>query len=257
MDLSIQTKLGLELFSDEIKETFVIHIPHSSTYIPDDEIASFYSDKLRVNMEQLTDWKTDVIFDVPKITKMFTPFSRLFCDVERFDDNEEPMFKYGRGFYYTHGFDGTLIREVDEERKSRIYNEYYMRHHELLEYEVSNKIEKNGVCTIFDCHSFNEEPISPNVSDPMSPDICIGADEYHTPKYLLDYTVNYWSNLGYTVSVNNPYSGCIIPKNFYRNNPNVQGIMIEINKRLYMNGLSIIDESIKTLNNQMIGYFNL
>jgi N-formylglutamate amidohydrolase len=56
--------------------------------------------------------------------------------------------------------------------------------------------------------------------------------------------------------VNNPYAGCIIPKPYYMNNNNVKGIMIELNKRLYMNENTVKDEKVVQLNTVMKGYFS-
>jgi N-formylglutamate amidohydrolase len=47
----------------------------------------------------LTDWATDKIFDVVGTKKLIAPFSRIFCDVERFEDDFEELYKVGRGFF--------------------------------------------------------------------------------------------------------------------------------------------------------------
>ena len=254
MKIDYETLLGLELFQDELVGSIVLHIPHSSTFIPEWELSNFDSNLLSENVKLLTDWKTDDIFQVSGVKKIVTPFSRLFCDVERLPDNEEPLYKIGRGFYYTHGFDGKEIRSINQSSKDRIYNDYYIPHHNELVQMVESSLDQYGICTIIDCHSFNEEPIGTNVETPESPDICIGIDEYHTPPYLLEYTKNYWSKLGYDVRVNNPYTGCIIPTKYYSNNQNVKGIMIEFNKRLYMKNDLINVDDVSHLNKLFESY---
>ena len=39
---------------------------------------------------------------------------------------------------------------------------------------------------------------------------------------------------GYTVSVNSPFAGTLVPMRFYQKDARVSSIMIEINRRLYM-----------------------
>ena len=253
MSISHNTISGIDLFKEEIKDTFLLHIPHASTHIPD--YTGFDLEKVERNLSSLTDWATDEIFNVAGIGKIVTPFSRLFCDVERFPDDAEPMYRIGRGFFYTKGYDGLELREMDTEFKQRVFRDYYQMHHELFFHEVNKRLGQYGVCHIIDCHSFNEEPIGSLVAHPLSPDICIGTDAYHTPDYLLRYTMNFWTRHGYSVELNNPYSGCIIPSEFYGTEKNVKGIMIEINKRLYMDGKQVNGEKVSRLNMLMNEFF--
>ena len=121
---------------------------------------------------------------------------------------------------------------------------------EKLDSEVQKRLDNNGVlCIIFECRTFVDD-------DSTTPDICIGTDTYHTPRYLMNYTVNHFQNLGYNVEINTPYSGCSIPDKFYNKNPKVSGIMIGINKRLYMNGDKVIDNKVSDLNTQIRKYFD-
>ena len=244
----------MSMFKDDILDSFILHIPHASTDIP--TLEGFVLDKVEENTILLTDWATDKIFDVDGIEKIVTPFSRLFCDVERFEDESEPMLDVGRGFFYTHGYDGSELRKLDVVLKELVYRNFYLKHHERFYHTAKEKLERHGVCYIVDCHSFNDNPLVPFNKNPKSPDICIGTDHFHTPDDLLNYTLNYFKDHGYSVEVNNPYAGCIIPKPYYMNNNNVKGIMIELNKRLYMNENTVNDEKVVQLNMVMKGYFS-
>lgn len=240
--------------NNTLLDTFLLHIPHASIEIPNYE--GFIMDKIEENTHLLTDWATDKIFDVEGVDKIVTPYSRLFCDVERFEDEGEPMADIGRGFFYTNGYDGSALRELDSGLKAYVYNNYYLKHHQLFYDAVKEKLAKHGVCHIIDCHSFNDEPLVPFMDTVLSPDICIGTDVFHTPQYLSDHALHYFKSHGYSVEINNPYSGCIIPKLFYQVNPDVKGLMIEINKRLYMDEGSVNEEKVKSLNEVLNNFFS-
>ena len=82
---------------------------------------------------------------------------------------------------------------------------------------------------------------------------CIGVEENFNDPILLDYTLNYFNSLGYTTCINYPYEGSLVPtKHFYSKDPRVKSIMIEINKRVYLN------DSVKYLEFQKVmnSYFN-
>ena len=48
------------------------------------------------------------------------------------------------------------------------------------------------------------------------PDICIGVDEFHTPKDLVNLLKANLEEVGYGVKINSPFSGSIVPLNFYK-----------------------------------------
>lgn len=99
--IGYNTLLGLNLFSDEIESSFIFHIPHSKTEIPEQFKSDFVNTELMESeIKLLTDFATDEIFTIGNTTKLVFPYSRIFCDVERLDDENEVMFEYGRGFYY-------------------------------------------------------------------------------------------------------------------------------------------------------------
>ena len=86
---------------------------------------------------------------------------------------------------------------------------------------------------IADCHSFPDEGVF-FIENSERPNICLGRDEFHTPEELLDLVKGHFEDCGFSVLVNQPYSGCMIPIDYYRKNKHVHGIMIEVNKRLYL-----------------------
>ena len=67
------------------------------------------------------------------------------------------------------------------------------------------------------------------------PDICIGTDDFHTPDWLTNKFATLFQNREYSTEINRPFSGSLVPSNFYQKNREVLSIMVEVNRRLYMN----------------------
>jgi N-formylglutamate amidohydrolase len=54
---------------------------------------------------------------------------------------------------------------------------------------------------------------------------------------------------GYSVEINAPYQGTIVPAKHYKKDPNVHSIMIEVNRRLYMDSANTMNHSaVQSLN---------
>jgi N-formylglutamate amidohydrolase len=132
------------------------------------------------------------------------------------DDEQEPMTAKGMGVCYeTNSFGGTL-RTVSAGEKQSIIEEYYKPHHAKLEKAVNGELTKNGEALIIDCHSFPDTPLPHEDSQHRPrPDICIGTDDFHTPTRLAKLVVAHFRNLGYTVAVDDPFGGSIVPMSHY------------------------------------------
>lgn len=234
-------------------DNLIVHIPHSSTNFPHDNEYLIDKDELQKEINRLTDHATDKIFKLKDNNNhIVVDFNRLFCDVERLPDDEEPMYKYGRGFFYTKTDSGKPLREENEKVKKEIFDKYYTLHHNKLNSLTNKLLEDNGGVFILDCHSFSNIPFDSDlIKDEIRPDICIGSDSFHTPQNILNKTIEFFNAHGFTVQVNNPYEGTIIPIEHYKKNSNIKGMMIEINRKLYMsddiNGI-VNDTNVQILN---------
>ncbi len=213
----------------------IFHIPHSSPIIPNN---SFYTNDqlMQSEMNLLTDWATERIYAVPGGDTVTAHFNRVFCDVERLPDTEEPMHAKGMGIYYTHTDNGELLRTENENHKKRIIENLYTPHHKKLTDAVNNKLKSGESAIIFDCHSFSSTPLKRELQQDLDrPDICLGTDNYHTPSWLITRLTSHFKTHGFTVALNKPYIGTIVPLSYYRKEKQVSSIMVEINKKLYMN----------------------
>jgi N-formylglutamate amidohydrolase len=191
------------------------------------------------------------------MTKIIFPYSRLYCDVERLVDDLEPMFKKGRGFYYSKTDDGTELRAVDNKHKAKVFSSYYEPHHQKLTSIVSEKLEAIGFVHIIDCHSFSPVPLQTEEDqNPDRPDFCLGIDDFHTPQYLYLPLKNYLEGEGYSVAINRPYKGTIVPLSFYQNDKNVSSMMIEINQKLYVDNGKVNSLEVIRLQTLLKNYFS-
>ena len=50
----------------------------------------------------------------------------------------------------------------------------------------------------------------------------------------MKFTIDYFKSLGLSVGLDWPYSGTIVPTLYYKKDNNVNSIMIEINRKLYL-----------------------
>ncbi|MBQ8891994.1 MAG: N-formylglutamate amidohydrolase [Bacilli bacterium] len=235
----------------------LFHIPHSLLKIPKQFWAICIKDKDYISSSNLfmCDFLTDKL--VPnKCHKLIFKYSRLFCDVEKFkDDKKEIMFQKGMGVIYTQDCDN-IITNPNYEYKNKVLKSYYDKHHNKLDKIVTNIINQNKKCIIIDLHSYSDEMVKKLFNIKNTPDICIGIDNNYTSKELIDFTIKHFKQYNYSIDINNPYVGTIIPNKFInKKEDKLLSIMIEINKRIYLNSKNdfnklkeCLDEYYKKLN---------
>jgi N-formylglutamate deformylase len=246
----------------------VLHIPHSSTVIPtENRGALILKDKaLDDQILRMTDHYTAELFDLPGtgITQVVYPVSRLVADPERFlDDALEPMAAKGMGVIYENTADLESLRpKPTAEERVALLDHYYRPHHERFIEAVDNALSKSAQCLVIDCHSFPERPL-PFEDDQNHdrPDICIGTDEFHTTEFLAREAGRVFENAGFSLAFNRPFAGSIVPIKHYRKTPEVKSIMIEINRKLYMDEatgerLPVFSEFSRTFQNCLVRLAN-
>jgi N-formylglutamate amidohydrolase len=215
----------------------ILHIPHSSTKIPLYEGYLVDSTVLDKEILKLTDWFTEDLFYSDEDEMIIAEFSRIFCDPERFtDDSQEVMAQYGMGVLYENSDNGEEIRKVTSQLKEKVLTSFYWKHHQKFSRAVKNQLDLYGKAIIIDCHSYPSKPLNRDLDkNPERPDFNIGTDSYHTPRELIDLSISFFENAGYTLGIDWPYKGSIVPLEHYQKNNNVQTIMLEINRGLYLN----------------------
>lgn len=217
-------------------DSIILHIPHSSYLICPEYRDLFFLNNSELFKEQLkmTDSFTDDLFDLP-LKRIVFPISRLLCDVERFrDENVEPMCKKGMGICYTRTSElSPLKRTTDNYTNSMML--MYDAHHRQLVTKIEECLRQSGECLIMDCHSFASERLPyEEYSDDERPEICIGLNQSFNENHYR-YFKNAFEKRGYKVALNNPFSGALIPEQYYQKDGRVSAVMIEINRSLYIN----------------------
>lgn len=219
----------------------ITHIPHSSRSIPDDVRDQFIvSDaELMKQLDILTDHYTDELFTInhPEVANLKFPVSRFVVDPERFDDDsQEPMSKQGQEVIYMKTTDlKPLRRTLQDTERTALLNQYYRPHHQVLETLVEMALSAHGKALIIDGHSFPNKPLAVDLNQQADrPDICLGTDSFHTPQQLIDDCTELFRNAGFSVEVNHPYAGTMVPLKYYGKDNRVSSILIEVNRRVYL-----------------------
>jgi N-formylglutamate deformylase len=219
----------------------VIHLPHAATLVPSGVREQFVlsDEQLADEVRLMTDHLTDELFAVSEAVALTVrfPVSRLVVDPERFEvDEDELMSGRGMGAVYEQTSRQTPLRRplIDQEREA-LLQRWYRPHHEALTAAVATVLQAKNSCLIIDAQSFPSVPLPYELDqNPDRPDICIGADEFHTPPALRDLAVALCLEAGWTVTVNRPFAGALVPMAYFGKDSRVRAVMIEVNRRLYL-----------------------
>jgi len=198
-------------------------------------LSDYYLDanELKNNIFQYADLYTDELFQnlFNKFGGVKSEYSRLFIDPERFgDDAFEMMYKkFKLGWFYENAIlEKKPLRSIRNKDKIRTY---YDEHHKKLNYLTEQKLQAYKKCTVIDCHSFSNERYWFHEDIPL-PDICIGFEENHIDESLVQNIQDAFK--GYNIGINEPYQGSLVPTNYWGKDKRVKSVMIEINKKLYL-----------------------
>ena len=219
----------------------VIHVPHAATVVPPAvrEQVVLTNEQLADEIRLMTDHLTDELFAMPDAMALAVrfPVTRLIVDPERFEaDAQEPMAARGMGVIYERtSQQHVLRRRLSEPEREALLERWYRPHHRALTGAVESVLQDRGTCLIIDAHSFPSRPLPYEADqDPRRPDICIGSDDFHTPVALVDVAVRLCQDSGWTVDVNRPFAGALVPAPYYLTDSRVRSVMIEVNRRLYL-----------------------
>jgi N-formylglutamate deformylase len=231
----------------------VLHVPHASTYLPDDvrQGIALDDDALAREMLASTDHHTDrLVAGLDELNGIATvqgarvalhvnTLSRLVVDPERFLDPErEDTETVGRGAVYTRGFDGAVLRDTDDPGWAALREGLIMRHflpyHAAIEQLVAGMLARHGICTIIDVHSYPRDAQPYELApEGARPEVCIGTDDAHTPGTLVAIVRSAAETVGFACARDTPFSGTFVPTPWL-GDPRVSSVMLEIRRDTYM-----------------------
>ena len=195
----------------------VLNIPHSSIERYDEGwIGKF---KMFPTVKKWTDWHTDLLFSAPdnmedSIQAFKFPYSRFYCDAERLIN--DPLEDKGQGIIY---------RNFDDFKRNVTQGMVYNIMSAYNAYIGNLALAITDDTCVIDCHSFPSD-----LSDIV--DICIGFnnDDSKPSDEVLNEVTNIFTDAGFNVDWNSPYSNSITPLHGGK----YKSFMIEVNKKLYM-----------------------
>ena len=225
----------------DLPEWVLFHVPHDSTWIPHSVRSQFLLNDVELQAEllRMTDHGTFDLFaqNIPVRRVVRSTVSRLAVDVERFENDAlETMASRGMGAVYERTSDGRRLRYPPVSgQRDELMKVFYYPHHERLGDTVQEVINRHNHALLIDVHSFPSRPL-PYELDQRSdrPDICIGTDEFHTPLGLAQAFLQAFRETEWTVALNIPFAGALVPMSLYRKEHRLTAVMVEVNRSLYV-----------------------
>jgi N-formylglutamate deformylase len=232
----------------------LVHVPHASWFIPEqDSLLLTVPNRIR-ELEQISDTHTDIMgyfLAGDEHSLLVNDVSRIVMDPERFIIGEE-MDTVGMGVRYTHGHDRARIRGDDPLERDEVINTLYTPYHAAFNAEVDRIFDTHRKALIVDVHSYPSTALPYELhGDGPRPEICIGADRTHTPRKMVKTVKSIIHGHGYTVDVNTPFAGTMVPTKHYMIEERIQSVMLEIRRDTYMdeNTMEIDDQKMRVLLN--------
>ena len=232
---------GFELVSGDGASPVILHVPHASSAIPGYVRAGIVLDDeaLAAELARMTDAYTDrmALATADRVTPrpwvFLNRLSRLVVDPERFPDDREEMRTVGMGAVYTRTSGGSVLREPTPDQEAELIGSYFQPYAEMMSSLVDGRLDACGKAVIIDVHSYPRLPLPYELHpDTPRPELCIGADRFHTDSVILEAVSDAFRGFG-EHRVNEPFAGSYVPLSRYGWDHRVSSIMLEIRRDTY------------------------
>ena len=228
----------------------IISIPHAGSYYPN-EFLRYKSIDIK-KLKKMEDYKTDTFVSKVdlNLTDIFTAkCSRAVVDLNRsrrsldnsmfnskveiISNEEMLLIKSGLGVLPSKCYSEKIFKsKLPNLYISKMLERFYDPFHNKLTERINYLKSKFGIVYLIDIHS------TPALSNNKKkfPDIIIG-DNFgkSSQEHFKNYLIEHFKNLDLSLSINYPYSGGYITRNYGKKDKNINVIQIEISKNYYMN----------------------
>lgn len=232
---------AIEIIPGDAASSVILHVPHSSTHIPDDVRRDIVltDEELTTELAAITDADTDKIAIGAAGLASVRPWifvnraSRFVIDPERFPDEREELNAVGMGAVYERTTTGAVLRTPTASQRAMLIDEFYAPYADGIAALVRERLADVGRVTIIDIHSY---PLVKNPyelhGDGPRPEVCIGTDGFHTSAALAEAAASAMASAAPAgeIGLNSPFAGCYVPLDQYEQNPAVQAVMLELRR---------------------------
>ena len=250
----------------------LITIPHSGDFYPDIFLEQIKLDLSKIR--KIEDFKSDEIIkfineDAADI--LIAKCSRAVLDLNRSrkaldntmfkeiilhsDPHEKKMLSYGLGVLPKLIQNETIFKsKLTTYYGNHILETFYDPFHLSIKTQIEALLSKFGVCYHFDLHSMPQRAVK-NMK--KIPDIVLGDNFRKSCSLELINYIKYQFEKHYLiVSINQPYAGGFITRNYGNPSKGIETIQIEVNRSLYMDENKLILKNIEPIQKIFSDIFN-
>jgi len=234
--------MNFEIVPGDASSSYIVHVPHSSTRIPDDVRAQLLldDDALAEELRLMTDARTEELAILatqqvePRPWMFVNHLSRLVVDPERLPNEHEQMHAVGMGAVYTRTSGGLALRNDDEQAERVLLKRFFTPYAEALADLVDERLSATGRAVLLDLHSYPAQALPyERHQDAKRPPVCLGVDVDHTPAALVERASRACSVIGQVV-VNEPFAGSYIPLRHFGREIRVTSVMVDLRRDIYL-----------------------
>jgi N-formylglutamate deformylase len=212
--------------------------PHSGRLVPQEIFERFSSENIKKLPD--TDFDIDKLYDfVPNLGAhlLCAEYNRYFVDLNRSLDSQ-PLYKDGRSITELiplKSFDGEQIyqKSLSEEENVRRIEKSYIPYHSKIKQLIVDLKTRYKKVLLFECHSIARNVQS--IQQGAFPDLMVGTDDGKSIQSSLESLVtDHFLDAGFDTSLNSPFKGGFITRNYHDIENGVFTIQLEMSKDLYL-----------------------
>ena len=170
--------------------------------------------------------------------------------------DEKKMLSYGLGVFPKLIQNENIFKDkLPISYGKYILESFYDPFHLNVNSQIETLFSKFGVCYHFDLHSMPQKAVK-NMKN--KPDIVLGNNYQKSCSLeFVNYIKKNFEKYGLKVSVNDPYAGGFITRNYGNPSKGIETLQIEVNRDLYMDEENLLLKNINSVQEIFSKIFNL